>query len=65
MDVNTINNILTFLSRVDLKGSEVPDFMAAIEKLRAQVVSPDLPAEEAVAKSYMHGSHAEETPPDA
>lgn len=65
MDINTINNILTFLSRVDLKGSEAPAFMAVVEKLRAHAASLSLPAEEAVAKSYMHGRHAEETPPDA
>ena len=65
MDVNTINNILAFLSRVDLKGSEVPAFMAVVEKLRAHAASLDLPAEQAVTTSYMHGRHEEETPPDA
>jgi hypothetical protein len=41
MDINTINNILAFLSRVDLKGSEVPAFNAVIEKLHACVDTID------------------------
>lgn len=65
MDVNTIKHILEFLSRVDLKGSEAPAFMAVVEKLRAHAASLDLPAEQAVTPSYMHGKHEEDTLPDA
>jgi len=65
MDVNTIKHILEFLSRVDLKGSEAPTFMAVVEKLRAHAASLDLPAEQADTASYMHGRHEEDTLPDA
>lgn len=46
MDINTINNILAFLSRVDLKGSEVPAFNAVIEKLHAHASTLNLTQEE-------------------
>jgi hypothetical protein len=46
MDINTINNILAFLSRVDLKGSEVPAFNAVIEKLHAYASTLNLAQEE-------------------